>query len=99
MVEHLTCKQEVAGSFPVLDKWLNSLCDMYYRLDITSPYTEIELSATTSQYTVGNLGPATEYIFMVSAVNGAGTSDVSNVLAAKTFDAGKILFSNTFLWY
>ncbi|WAR31029.1 DSCAM-like protein [Mya arenaria] len=35
-----------------------------------------------------NLDPATEYIFMISAINGAGTSGVSNVLAAKTFDAG-----------
>ena len=34
------------------------------------------------------LEPATEYIFMVAAVNDAGESDISNILSAKTFDAG-----------
>ncbi|XP_052790482.1 cell adhesion molecule DSCAM-like [Mya arenaria] len=63
---------------------------IFYRkkLEMSSTYTEVELISTMLKYTISSLDPATEYIFMISAINGAGTSGVSNVLAAKTFDAG-----------
>ncbi|KAL4218918.1 hypothetical protein ACF0H5_021505 [Mactra antiquata] len=54
----------------------------------SGPIIEAELDAAIQIYTVHDLEPATEYIFMVSAKNGAGVSDISNVLSAKTYDAG-----------
>ena len=46
------------------------------------------IPSATLQYELNYLDPASEYIFMVAAVNEAGESDVSNILSARTFDAG-----------
>lgn len=61
----------------------------YFRIEPVLQQYKTPIPSTTLQYELNYLEPATEYIFMVAAVNEAGESDISNVLSAKTFDAGK----------
>ncbi|XP_052221507.1 cell adhesion molecule DSCAM-like isoform X2 [Dreissena polymorpha] len=57
-------------------------------LESSIPYQNIQLGTNLQEYTVQGLDPASVYVLMVSAVNDAGTSDASNLLETKTFDAG-----------
>ena len=61
-----------------------------FRLEEVLQQHKQQIPASVLQYEMNNLDPASEYIFMVAAVNEAGESDVSNILSARTFDAGKI---------
>ena len=62
-----------------------------FRLDEVLQQHKIQIPASVLQYEMNNLDPASEYIFMVAAVNEAGESDVSNILSARTFDAGNFV--------
>ncbi|XP_053381258.1 hemicentin-1-like isoform X2 [Mercenaria mercenaria] len=57
-------------------------------IDTSRPYLKTEVESDTAKYLVEDLDPASRYVFMVSAVNDAGTSDISNILSAQTYDAG-----------
>lgn len=62
---------------------------MYYRRNIetSSSYQQQSLSPPSLQAIVDGLEPATEYVFMLKAINQAGSSAASNILAAKTFNS------------
>ena len=51
---------------------------------------KIEVNGDITEYLVEDLDPASHYMFLLSAINNAGTSDISNVLSALTYDAGKM---------
>jgi hypothetical protein len=50
---------------------------------------KIEVNSDVTEYLVDDLDPASHYMFLLSAMNSAGTSDISNILSALTYDAGK----------
>jgi len=59
-----------------------------YRLHTAGVYLQIELDSSIFQFTIDDLDPASVYVFMLAAINKAGTSDMSNVLSAQTLDTG-----------
>ena len=65
-----------------------------FRLEPDIRLSKQEVDASQLETEVSRLDPATDYIFMVAAENDAGISDVSNILAARTYDAGKFASLN-----
>ena len=59
-----------------------------FRLEPDTRLSRQEVPSSQLELEVMGLDPATDYIFMVAAENDAGISDVSNILAARTYDAG-----------
>lgn len=58
------------------------------QIEEVSPYLKIQVDSDRLEYLVDGLDPASTYLFMLAAVNSAGTSNTSNILSARTYDAG-----------
>ncbi|KAK3589280.1 hypothetical protein CHS0354_008343 [Potamilus streckersoni] len=63
---------------------------IYYKrkMDINFTLYHDEVSSSVTNFDVHGLDPATEYLFKVAAVNGAGESGASNIISATTMDGG-----------